>query len=167
MTLVAAVFAPSGMFAKVPSIVGMLLLSIAVVPCVFVAASMGRETRKGMARIEAGVKERALRPATLVFVAMVMASFAPVVAAMLTATGMKPFGDAVNVTSLLSPLHLVIALGRDVLGLQIPAGTGTPPGVWLVLMGLTAQAALAALARLLERRSTATDDFAYTAPPGE
>jgi hypothetical protein len=80
--------------------------------------------------------------------------------------GLPPIASALHHLVLLSPLHLVIALGRDVLGLQVPAGT-VSHRVWIVLAAFAAQGLLAVLARKLERRSALGDDFAYVAHPGD
>ena len=162
-TLAAALFAPRGLFASLPSVVGMLALAVACVPAAFVCAAAGREGRKAIVRVEAGVKDKVLRLAQAVFGIMVFASFAPAVAAMLTALGLPWMRPVVDVFALVSPLHALLAVA-GVLELQLPGGAPAAE-MGRAALGVTLQVALALLAVRLEKRSDAKDDFTYATPP--
>lgn len=166
MLIPLVLLAPHGMFSNTHSAVGVLLMAIAVIPGGMVAAGMGREGRRGLARKESGDKERSyLRWFTFVFLIFVLATFAPLVAEVLRAFGFPGMATALSMSALLSPVHLLIALGRDVLGLGLPASS-TTVGALAVSLAFGAQLGLALLARRLERRQDdANEPILYQPPP--
>lgn len=164
VTIAAMVVMPPGLFRHVPSAIGMLLLAAACAPVAILAGVTGREGRRSVAQLEAGIPDRVLRPGSIALLAFVLASLLPLGAAVLAGFGIATLPDLLRLASLLSPVHSLIGLGRDILGLPLPTSPNAA-GTAAILAGIAAQFVVAALVAWLSRRDPALDDIPAAPPP--
>lgn len=149
---------PGGTFA-LTSPAAALLVAVASAPLVLVAGAVGRETRRSVARVEAGVKESVQRPASIVFALLLGGSFAPLFAVMADTSGHVAAGGFIRLAGLLGPVGTMVELAEQALGVAIPGFAWLPaiPGALVIAMAL--QWIVAVLAWKLEKRAAAKDDF--------